>query len=206
MKAIIHKAIYGLKSTANSFYHLLGSKLDKINFKPSRIDGAFWYRLREDGSGYDYIASHVDDLMIAAEDVESIVMFLKSEFIIKDEALPDDNLGLNMKVTEDGEGWALTTKPYLKQCLESVRNIVGQEKLSRQSTPTKSTWHPENYADAPLDAEGVHDYRSMIGMAQWLIALGRVDIHHAVSTLARYSHIATHNHFDDFISSFRVPQ
>ena len=107
-----------------------------------------------------------------------------------------------MTVTEDGKGWALTTKPYLKQCLESVRNIVGQEKLSRQTTPTKSSWHPENYADAPLDAEGVHDYRSMIGMAQWLIALGRVDIHHAVSTLARYSHIATHNHFDDLVRVF----
>ena len=53
MIAVIHKAIYGLKSSANSFYHLLGSKLEKIHFKPSRIDGAFWYRLRKDGSGYD---------------------------------------------------------------------------------------------------------------------------------------------------------
>ena len=48
----------------------------------------------------------------------------------------------------------------------------------------------------------VHGYRSMIGMAQWLIALGRVDIHHAVSTLARYSHIATHNHFNDLVRVF----
>ena len=52
--------------------------------------------------------------MIAAVDVEEIVEFLKSEFIINDEALPDDYLGLTMKVTEEGEGWALTTKPYLK--------------------------------------------------------------------------------------------
>ena len=102
-----------------------------IDFEPSRIDGSFWYHLRKDGSGYDYIASHVDDLMIAAENVKQIVKFLKDQFIIKDEALPDDYLGLTMKVTEDGEGWSLTTKPYLKQCLESVRNITGQEKQSR---------------------------------------------------------------------------
>ena len=94
MIAVIHKAIYGLKSSANAFYHLLGTKLDMIDFKPSRIDGAFWYRLRKDGSGYDYIASHVDDLMIAAENVEEIVEFLKEEFIIKDEDLPNDYLGL----------------------------------------------------------------------------------------------------------------
>ena len=93
-------------------------------------------------------------------------------------------------------------KTYLKQCLESVRSITGQEKLSKQSTPTKSDWHPENYDDELVDAERVHDYRSMIGMAQWLIALGRVDIHHAISTLARYSHIATHNHFDDLVRVF----
>ena len=78
-----------------------------IDFRPSRIDGAFWYRLRKDGSGYDYIASHVDDLTNAAENAEEIVKFLKDEFIIKDEALPDDYLGLTMKVTEDGKGWAL---------------------------------------------------------------------------------------------------
>ena len=39
-------------------------------------------------------------------------------------------------------------------------------------------------------------------MAQWLMALGRIDIHHAVSTLARYSHVATENHFSDLVRVF----
>ena len=43
--------------------------------------------------GYDYIASHVDDIMIAAVDVDKIVTFLKGEFINKDEALPTNISG-----------------------------------------------------------------------------------------------------------------
>ena len=39
-------------------------------------------------------------------------------------------------------------------------------------------------------------------MAHWLIASGRIDIHIAVSTLARFSHIATEEHFDDMVRVF----
>ena len=39
-------------------------------------------------------------------------------------------------------------------------------------------------------------------MAHWLIALGRIDIHHAVSTLARYYHIASEQHFKDMVRVF----
>jgi len=37
--------------------------------------------MREDQSGFDYIASNVDDLMIAAVDVDETVTFLKQEFM-----------------------------------------------------------------------------------------------------------------------------
>jgi hypothetical protein len=144
----------------------------------------------------------VDDLLIAAQDAEAILKFLKSKFTIKGGDLPTDYLGLTMRVTPDKEGWGLYTKPYLEQCLENVRNITGQTKLSRQSTPALSDWHPETYDDTLLEPKQVHDYRSMIGMAHWLVALGRIDIHHPVATLARFSHVATKKHFSDLVRVF----
>jgi len=48
----------------------------------------------------------------------------------------------------------------------------------------------------------VHDYCYMIGMAQLLIALGRVDVHHSISMLARYLHIATKSYYVDLVRVF----
>ena len=35
---------------------------------PTRYDQDVWYRLRDDGEGYDYISTYVDDFMIMAKD------------------------------------------------------------------------------------------------------------------------------------------
>jgi hypothetical protein len=91
--AVVNKALHGLKTSANAWYHELGKALAKIGFKPSRIDGAFWWKLREDGEGYDYITSHVDDLLIAAKDPYAILDFIKSQFPIKEAGLPKQYLG-----------------------------------------------------------------------------------------------------------------
>jgi hypothetical protein len=46
----------------------LSDNLRSMGFKPMRFDPDAWLRLREDKSGYDYIGTHTDDLMIVAED------------------------------------------------------------------------------------------------------------------------------------------
>ena len=115
MVAVMSEAIYGLKTSGNAWYHELGKRLAKIGFKPSRIDGAFWWKLRDDESGHNYITFHVDDLMVAAKDPHEILRFLKSEFTVKGGDLPKDCLGLTLKVTDDGEGWKLLTRSYLDQ-------------------------------------------------------------------------------------------
>ena len=106
-----------------------------------------------------------------------------------------------MQVAPDLKGWRLTTKPCLEQCLENVERITGQ-RISAQSTLTLGMWHPETCDDTPLDAKGVANCRSLIGMAHWLVALQRVDIHHAVSALASFSHIAMEKHLGDAMRTF----
>jgi len=40
-----------------------------MGFEPTRLDPNIWIKLRHDKSGYDYIATFVDDFMITAKDV-----------------------------------------------------------------------------------------------------------------------------------------
>ena len=49
--AVIYKALYGLKTSANAWFHELGKHLEVIGFRQSRIDAAFWYRKPKNGGG-----------------------------------------------------------------------------------------------------------------------------------------------------------
>ena len=44
---------------------MLGEKLRQMGFEPSRYDTDAW--IKEGLHGYDYIATHVDDLMVVAK-------------------------------------------------------------------------------------------------------------------------------------------
>ena len=52
------------------------------------------------GGCCNHIASHVDDLPIAAKELESIMNQLRKRFTIKGGDIPDDCLGLTLKVTK----------------------------------------------------------------------------------------------------------
>jgi len=44
-----------------------GNCLLQLGFSPTRADPDLWYRKSDDYEGYDYIATHVDDIIIAAK-------------------------------------------------------------------------------------------------------------------------------------------
>ena len=75
------KGLYGLKTSAHAWYQRLSASLRQMGFRLSRLDGAFWYRLRDDKSGYDYLAHHVDDFIIAAKDPNIYLQKLKLSLI-----------------------------------------------------------------------------------------------------------------------------
>ena len=67
-KAVIDKALYGLCTSAERFHTLLADFLCTLEFNPSVYDRDVWLRDRGDGTGYDYICTHVDDFKIVAKD------------------------------------------------------------------------------------------------------------------------------------------
>ena len=63
----LNQALYVLKTASNSFHKCFGEFLRDIGFTPSRADQYLWIRKSENYEGYDYIATHVDDVIIAAK-------------------------------------------------------------------------------------------------------------------------------------------
>ena len=68
---VIHKALYGLKSSGLRWSHRIHDVMLQVGFKPCKGDPCVW--LRELKTKYEYIAIYVDDLLIASDKLQQIV-------------------------------------------------------------------------------------------------------------------------------------
>jgi hypothetical protein len=115
---------------------------------------------------------------------------------------PEYYLGGN--VIQLGEEWekeevntVLSAETYIDNIVQKLATMVGVEKFpkSRYKTPMSEDYYPKlNETDlcSPLEAS---KYRSLIGSANWIVALGRFDIACTTSTLARYSTVPRQVHY-----------
>ena len=78
---IIHKALYGLRTSGLRWHDKFADTLRSMGFTPSRADSDIWMRDADDY--YEYIAVYVDDLCIAAKSPADICQELKSKYKYK---------------------------------------------------------------------------------------------------------------------------
>ncbi len=87
--AIIKKSLYGLKSSGAQWHAHFAMTLHTLGFSPTRFDNDVWIKLREDGTGYDYISTYVDDFLITAKDPWYYMKQLQEVYLIKEPKTPD---------------------------------------------------------------------------------------------------------------------
>ena len=54
-----------------------------MGFVPCRADTSIWMRLAKDGKSYEYIATYVDDLLIAMKNPQEVIDMLKDKYKFK---------------------------------------------------------------------------------------------------------------------------
>ena len=97
----IMRALYGLSTASRSFHEFLADFLRRMGFTASRADPDLWYRKSDDYHGYDYIATHVDDLLIAAKDPSKYMASLEQEFYVRNiEYSPSYYRGFNITLVK----------------------------------------------------------------------------------------------------------
>ena len=76
----------------------MGDVLKTMAFSASRADPDLWIKETKDGSGYEYIATHVDDVIVVAKDRKTHIMRMATHFPIKKvEENPSYYLGNNLQ-------------------------------------------------------------------------------------------------------------
>jgi Reverse transcriptase (RNA-dependent DNA polymerase) len=88
---IVHRSLYGLKTSAKRWHALFADTLHSFGFQPTRFDRDGWFHDRSDG--FDYICTHVDNFKIFAKDPSSWMEKLQEVYLIKDPGPPSYYLG-----------------------------------------------------------------------------------------------------------------
>ena len=186
---IVDKGLYGLRSSSARFHEHTSAKLRRLGYLPSKADPDFW--IKDCGDHYEYIAVYVDDVISFSRDPMRVINEIKKDYLLKGIGEPEYYLGGNVDQLDDtwtvgGVRTALSARTYIANVTEKLESILG-EQLRQYKTPMQEGLHPELDDSPLLDSDGALKYRAMIGSANWVITLGRFDVHFATQSLARFS-------------------
>ena len=139
---MIHKALYGLKSSGLRWSQRVHDIMLQLGFKPCKADPCVW--LREMTNKYEYIAMYVYDLLITSEKPQQIIQDLKEKFklIIKGDGPLEHHFGCAYKPDKDGTLAAQPTK-YINKILESYKKMFPNENFLNVKSSLEKNDPPE---------------------------------------------------------------
>ena len=164
---------------------------------PSKADPCVWMRENKDLKCYEYIANYVDDLCIAAQDPGKITQILKEHYKLKVKGDGPLSHHLGADYTRDKDKTLVCQpKKYIDRLLESYQSMFKQDPPRNMRTPLDKSDHPELDDTELLTRESIQHYLTMIGQLQWLVTLGRFDIHAQVTFMSRFRSAPKKKHLE----------
>ena len=181
---LIHKALYGLRSSGLRWHEHLADSLRQMDFKSTKAEEDIW--MRRKGNIYEYIASYVDDLCIVAREPNEIIAHLEKSCQYKLKGTGPISFHLGCDYFNDKDGiMCYAPRKYIDKLINDYIQMFGI-KPKQYWSPLEHGDHPEVDNSEELDESGIKKYQSMIGSLQWAISLGRFDISTAVMTLSSF--------------------
>ena len=121
---IVHKALYGLRTSGARWAERLADSLRALGFISSYADPAIWMREQEDH--WEYVCVWVDDMLIMSKNTKSIITQLEKEYTLKGVGFPKYYLGADMKKVESHENlFLMGSTTYVKACITIYEQLFG---------------------------------------------------------------------------------
>ena len=199
---IIKKALYGLCSSSERWHAHLADTLRSFGFEQTRFDNDVWIRLDESGKMYEYICTHVDDFMICSRNPKRVMEEICSVYLVKESSKgpPSYYLGNDYKKDKKGR-WCIGCKTYLTEAVRRLEHLLGKP-LPKKDTPMVDGDHPEEDTSELLDDKGHQRYQMVIGMLNWIVCIGRMDVGFATSSLSRFTACPRKGHMERALRVF----
>lgn len=181
---VISRALYGLRTSGARWHERYADVMRIMGFYPCKADADVW--MKDCTTHYEYVLVYVDDLMFIGKDPQAFFDTLTNEhgFKLKGVGKPSYHLGGDFFRDPDGTlAWG--AQSYIAKMLINYERMF-DSKPKEFSTPMVDKDHPEIDDTEFLDELGIKQYQSLIGALQWLVTLGRFDIHLSVATMSSY--------------------
>ena len=205
-KIEIQRAMYGLAGSARAFADFLADSIRRLGFTPSRADPDLW--IKKMPYGYDYIATHVDDLIVVSKNPQDYIACIEQEFALRNvESEPSSYLGTSLCRIKDGR-IMMNSKKYITECIRKYESKYGTT-LKKQPIPMPVSAHPELDGSPLLSLSEHKEFQHIVGLGQWIILTGRIDITYAISSLARFAagpregHLTLARHVLGYLKKFK---
>jgi Reverse transcriptase (RNA-dependent DNA polymerase) len=208
-KAILVRALYGLKSAGASFGRHLADCMRMLGYTSCKADPDVWMKAMvrpTDGfKYYAYILLYVDDVLCIHHDAESAIRQLDKYFPMKAGSIgdPDIYLGTKLRKVQMANGvyaWSMSPSKYVQDAVRNVEDYLsknGDRKLpGRCKAPWPTDYVCETDVSPELTPEQANYYQSLIGILHWMVEIGRVDMITEVSKLASHMALPREGHLD----------
>jgi hypothetical protein len=201
MKALIVRALYGIKSAGAAFRNHLADCMKTLGYVPCQADPDVWFRPEtrpKDGHQYySYILLYVDDVLCVHHEALGMIKKIDRYFKMKPGSIGDPEMYLGAKLRKvtlpNGVvAWGMSPSQYVQEAVKNVEEYLARKGLpglpKRAATPFAPLYRPELDVSEELDPETASYYQSQVGILRWMVEIGRVDMITEISLLA--SHLA----------------
>ena len=174
-------------------------------------------RLAKKGDGspyYNYVLLYVDDALVVSDNAESI---LRNEigryFELKDVSIgpPKMYLGAGIRKVKLDNGvdtWAASSSQYIQATVRNVEEYIEKSYDKRWKIPNKvetpmwSTYRPELDVSEELSPLDASYYQLLIGILQWIVELGCIDVCLEVSMMSSRLALPLKGHMEQVMQIF----
>ena len=178
-----NRALYGLKTASNSVHNYFGEFLRVLVFPPSRAYQYLRIRKYDDYEVYDYIVTHVDDVIISTKNPYKYTHAIDMHFKAKD-INDSPNFYLGNKLVKVGNHIYASSNNYVNEIMRKYQKTNGD--LKNEVLPMKIKEHPDLDYYLFLNNKEHKEFQHIIQVCQWLIVSGIFDLSYAVSSWIRF--------------------
>jgi hypothetical protein len=215
-KALIVRALYGLKSAGASFRNHLADCMRHLGWTSCMADPDVWLkpeiRALDGHKYYAYCLLYVDDILVVHHDALRSLKEIDHFFKTKEGSIgdPEFYLGAKLRGTTLPNGvhaWSMSSSKYIQAAVANVKayhrqNYPNYQWTKRTSGPFPINYAPELDTTPELSAKDATFYQSQVGVLRWCVELGRIDIITEVSELASYLALPRQGHLEAVFHMF----
>jgi len=181
-KAIIDRALYGLKSAGAAFRAHLADCMRKLGFNPCLADPDLWLKKSFNPATkrcyYSYVLIYVDDILCIHHDAMLILNQIGKYFKLKPGSVgdPDMYLGAKLREVEVANGnraWSLSSSKYVQEAVRNCELHLKDKLLGKYTFPKRAEnpftmeYNADTDATPLLKSNEASYYQSIIDVLRW---------------------------------------